>query len=99
MFTAIARIKYLNAGKQMQVRQKVVRYMLMNRERYEDVVANDCQVSWGQNHLEVYCKRMMFDGVWGDHLELQAIADAYGNDIHIYKRSTGVHRPYTIIKC
>merc|ERR1711957_1085039 len=49
--------------------------------------------------FDAYVQNMRLEGIWGDHIELQAAADLYGVDINVYTIGTGVERPNMIVEC
>ena len=51
-------------------RQKTVEYILENKEMYTFFIEDD-------ETIEEYCQDMAKDGVWGDQLEINAMANVF----------------------
>ena len=80
----------------MQVRHDIANQLRDQREKYEK------NISYQQGLIQTfdaYVQNMRLEGIWGDHIELQAAADLYGVDINVYTIGTGVERPNMIVEC
>ena len=51
-------------------RRRTVEYILKNKEMYKSFIEDD-------ETIEEYCQDMAKDGVWGDQIELNALASIY----------------------
>merc|ERR1711957_678267 len=79
VFRGIGLLLFEDQAKHMQVRDQ--------REKYEK------NISYQQGLIQTfdaYVQNMRLEGIWGDHIELQAAADLYGVDINVYTIGTGV---------
>lgn len=94
VFRAIALLLFEDQAKHLQVRHDVVNQMVNKRAKYEKNIS----YQKGMTNFESYTKNMRLEGVWGDHVELQAAADLYGVDINVYQVSTGAERPNLIVE-
>lgn len=78
------------------MRHDVVNQMVNKRGKYEKNISY--LRGSGIDNFEGYTKNKRLEGIWGDHVELQAAADLYGVDINVYQVSTGAERPNLIVE-
>lgn len=96
VFRAIGLLLFEDQAKHMQVRHDIVNQIIEKRDKYEK------NISYSKGAIETfdaYVQNMRLEGIWGDHVELQAAADMYGVDINVYTVGTGVDRPNLIVEC
>lgn len=75
MFRAVAHQLYGNAEKYDLIRKNCIDYMEKERDHFSQFVTED---------FTEYLKRKRLDTVYGNHLELQAIAELFNRPILIY---------------
>jgi len=68
-FRSLSDQLFRSAQHHLEVRKKVVEQLRAEPDRYQPYVTMD---------YDKYCSSMSRPGVWGDHVTLQAAADAYG---------------------
>lgn len=96
VFRGIGLLLFEDQAKHMQVRHDIANQLRDQREKYEK------NISYQQGLIQTfdaYVQNMRLEGIWGDHIELQAAADLYGVDINVYTIGTGVERPNMIVEC
>lgn len=95
VFRGIGLLLFEDQAKHMQVRHDVANQLRDQREKYEKNIS----YQQGIQTFDAYVQNMRLEGIWGDHIELQAAADLYGVDINVYTIGTGVERPNMIVEC
>jgi len=81
LFRVIAHQLYNNSNRHFEIRAAGVQYLQNNPERFiESGVLNN--MSWFQ-----YISNMSREGTWGDHIIMQAIADAFNLRINVVESS------------
>lgn len=85
LFRAISHQIYGDPGHHGIVRAKTVEYLLLERAYFSGYVAGS---------FDDYIQRLSRDGVWGDHIELQAMAELYNRPIQIFAYSTEPFRTF-----
>jgi len=96
VFRSIGLLLFEDQAKHVQVRHDIVNQLIAQPEKYGK------NISFSKGSIETfdaYTQNMRSEGVWGDHVELQAAADMYGVDINIFTVGTGVERPNMIVEC
>jgi OTU-like cysteine protease len=73
-FRAVADQLYRDEGFHSEVRRSACQQLCKHAELYRMYVPGE---------YRLYCERMARDGEWGDHVTLQALADAYGVRMHV----------------
>lgn len=81
LFRSISHQIYGNPEYHHQLRQKCMDYIYSERDFYQNWIADESLVS--------YISRLRTDGVWGDHIELQALSELYGRPIQIFAYRSG----------
>jgi len=95
VFRSIGLLLFEDQAKHMQVRHDIVNQLIEKREKYSKKIS----FSQGLETFDAYVENMRMEGIWGDHVELQAAADMYGVDINVYTVGSGVQRPNMIVEC
>lgn len=75
LFRALAYVLWQDAELHMRVRQRIMEYLMQERDYFSQFVAED---------FKRYCRRKRREGVYGNHLELQAAAEVFGKGIEVY---------------
>ncbi|KAL2642229.1 hypothetical protein R1flu_009816 [Riccia fluitans] len=78
LFRAVADQVYGDAEMYDETRQMVIDYMEKERDHFSQFVTES---------FTAYCKRKRRDKVYGNNLEIQAMAEMYNRPIHIYSYS------------
>lgn len=76
-FSAVAHQLFSNPERHTEIRRKVCHQLYEKADSYKDFCCND------ETNYYTWVQSMSSNGVWGDHLTLQAIADAYHVNISI----------------
>ncbi|CAM6066575.1 unnamed protein product [Sphagnum tenellum] len=79
LFRAVADQVYGDAEMYSETRQLCIDYMEKERDHFSHFVTES---------FTAYCKRKRRDKVYGNNLEIQAMAEMYNRPIHIYSYST-----------
>jgi len=79
LFRSISHQVYGDPENHAVVRAKCVDYIESEAYFFRGYIAED---------FKPYCDRMRISGVWGDHVEIQAMAELYDRTIEIYAYST-----------
>ncbi|CAM6035890.1 unnamed protein product [Sphagnum compactum] len=79
LFRAVADQVYGDAEMYSETRQLCIDYMEKERDHFSHFVTES---------FTAYCKRKRRDQVYGNNLEIQAMAEMYNRPIHIYSYST-----------
>ncbi|CAM6127572.1 unnamed protein product [Calypogeia fissa] len=79
LFRAVADQVYGDAEMYDETRQMCIDYMEKERDHFSQFVTES---------FTAYCKRKRRDKVYGNNLEIQAMAEMYNRPIHIYSYST-----------
>ncbi|CAM6040835.1 unnamed protein product [Sphagnum compactum] len=79
LFRSIADQIYGDAEMYSETRQMCIDYMEKERDHFSQFVTES---------FTAYCKRKRRDKVYGNNLEIQAMAEMYNRPIHIYSYST-----------
>lgn len=95
VFRSIGLLLFEDQSKHMQVRHDIVNQLKEKRKTYEKNISYSAAIP----DFNAYIQNMREEGVWGDHVELQAAADMYGCDINVYTVGTGCERPNMIVEC
>lgn len=81
LFRAIAHQAYGNEEQHKIVRQKCMEYIKVEKEYFSSFVEG------GKEQIAEYIDDKCKDGVWGDHIEIQAMSEIYDRPIEIYAYS------------
>ncbi|KAG0624303.1 hypothetical protein M758_3G238300 [Ceratodon purpureus] len=79
LFRAVTHLVYGDAEMYDETRQMCIDYMEKERDHFSQFVTES---------FTAYCKRKRRDKVYGNNLEIQAMAEIYNRPIHIYSYST-----------
>ena len=82
MFRSVSFLIYGTEDLHMLVRDKCMDYILQDKNYFKDYIDLD-----RFRDIDDYCEHKKNDGIWGDHIELQAIAEIYNRPIEIYAYS------------
>lgn len=85
LFRSVSHQVYGNAEYHQMVREKCMMYITSEREFFSGYIAEQ---------FEEYVERMMRDGEWGDHVEIQALSELYNRPVEIYAYSPVPMRTY-----
>ncbi|KAI8477500.1 MAG: hypothetical protein J3K34DRAFT_515825 [Monoraphidium minutum] len=78
LFRAVGDQTEGDEGRHVELRQRACDLMEARREGFEPFVEDD-------QGFDTYIKRMRKDGVWGGHMELQALSLLAGANIYVYQ--------------
>ncbi|KIZ06508.1 OTU domain-containing protein 3 [Monoraphidium neglectum] len=78
LFRAVGDQTEGDEGRHTDLRQRACDLMVERREEFEPFVEDD-------QGFETYIKRMRKDGVWGGHMELQALSLLMGANVYVYQ--------------
>lgn len=79
LFRSVGDQMHGDEGRHIELRQGTCDLMVERREAFEPFVEDD-------QGFETYIKRMRKDGVWGGHMELQALSLLTGANIYVYQQ-------------
>ena len=88
LFASISVVAYGNPRFHMVIRDKVMDYILVNKEYFKNFIQTQIE------SIEQYVQRKRMNGVWGDDVELQAISEIYDRAIEIYAYQTQPMRTF-----
>mgnify|MGYP001795976971 CR=1 FL=1 len=87
LFRAIAHQLYHDANRHLEIRGVGIQYLQNNPERFIESAVVD-NTSWSE-----YISNMSLEGTWGDHIIMQAIAEAMNLKIHVIESSENLAEP------
>lgn len=87
LFRAVAHQVWADPERHDLVREQTMNWMLANREHFREFVPTD---------FDAYVARKRVLGVYGDHAEIQAMAEIYSRPIEVYSYGT---EPMNIFQC
>ena len=82
LFRAVAHQVYSNAELHDMVREKLVKFLQRNKERFLPLL--------GEELWDAYISRISTLGRWGDDYETQALSDLYQRPIHVHMYNEGM---------
>lgn len=91
LFRAIAYQTYGNEHYHELVRAKCLRYIEVERDYFSDFIDG------GKEAMDDYIYRKSTDGVWGDHVEIQAMSEIYDRSVEIYSYANTPMRTFNEI--
>ena len=83
LFRAVAYQMYGDVELHEMVREKCMDYILANRNQFIAFIDTD-----EDETIEEYCDRKRKLKIWGDNLEIQALAEMYDRQIELYSYTT-----------
>lgn len=81
LFRAISHQVYGTPQQHVLVRNNCIDYLQINKERFTPFVASN------ENDFDTYLKEKRKTGVWGDHVELQALCEIYKRPLYIFSET------------
>jgi len=87
LFRAISHQVYGDSSMHHEVRQRVMDYMDKNEEHFSQFV---CGTDDYEESFPEYVARKRFDGVHGNHVEIQAISELYNRPVEVYSPENGL---------